>query len=344
MDIAGRFDAPSTGDICDVPGIRVGHHHRRNRTWRTGTTVVFAPLGAVAAVDVRGGAPGTRETDALHPGRLVERIHAICLTGGSAFGLRAADGCMDELAARGLGHPVGNDLVVPVVPTAVIFDLGRGGDPAHRPTAEFGRRALRAARATAQHGSIGAGTGAVAGGLAGGVGTASTTVTIDDAIYRVGAVMVVNSFGSAVDPSTGMPFAAHHLARRPNAADRRALRTRLDHVMANRHMALTTNTTVGVVATDAPIDRVGAGRLATLAHDGLARAISPIHLSVDGDTVFAMSTAASSDTTINHRGVDALAAAAAAVTAAAIADAMMSAESAPDAPALCDLCPSVRAR
>jgi len=343
VDIAGRFDDPSRGDICDVAGIRVGHHQRTAGKWRTGTTVVFAPDGAVAAVDVRGGAPGSRETDALQPGRLVQRIHAICLTGGSAFGLRAADGCMDELASRGLGHPVGNGAVVPVVPAAVIFDLGRGGDVTCHPTADFGRRALRSARRRPAHGSIGAGTGAVAGGLAGGVGTASTTVTVGESSYRVGALMVVNAHGSAIDPDRAMPWASHHLARRPSAEERRALTAHLDQVMAERAAALATpNTTIGVVATDAPLDRVSAGRMATVSHDGLARALSPVHLSVDGDIVFAMSTAADTDPILDHRGVDAIATAAAATTAAAIADAMLWATGRPGCPSLVDLCPSVR--
>jgi len=138
------------GSITDVPGVLLGHHQRTGRGWRTGTTVVVAPDGATAGVDVRGGGPGTRETDALRPGNLVSTIYAICLSGGSAFGLSAADGVVAHLEELGLGHPVGDDPrhVVPVVPAAVIFDLGRGGRFANRPDAEFGRVACDAPRET----------------------------------------------------------------------------------------------------------------------------------------------------------------------------------------------------
>ncbi|TFH21182.1 MAG: peptidase S58 family protein, partial [Acidimicrobiales bacterium] len=164
---------PPFGSITDVPGIRVGHHQRSGRGWQTGTTVVFAPDGATPGVSVRGGGPGTRETDALRPENLVEQIHAICLTGGSAYGLAAADGVVGWLEEQGLGFPVGSPLdpvgVVPVVPAAVVFDLGRGGNFSNRPNADFGRRAVtNARRAQRSWGSVGAGTGAKAGGLQGG--------------------------------------------------------------------------------------------------------------------------------------------------------------------------------
>ena len=203
------------GSITDVPGIWVGHHQRSSRGWRTGATVVFAPEGAVAGVDVRGGGPGTRETDALVPWNLVDRINAVCLTGGSAYGLAAADGVMDYLAEQDLGFRVGPDKgeVVPVVPTAVIFDLGRGGSFASRPDAGFGYRAAAAASAKERRrGSVGAGMGAVAGGLRGGIGMASSKVvfTVDgthDVAVTVGALCVVNARGSLIDATTGLP---HH--------------------------------------------------------------------------------------------------------------------------------------
>ena len=181
-------DLFAVGSLTDVDGVRVGHHQRTAGRWLTGTTVVLAPAGAVAAVDVRGGGPGTRETDALDPRNLVDRVHAICLTGGSAYGLAAADGVMAHLERLGLGVPVGPGAreVVPVVPTAVIFDLGRGGDFGSRPDASFGERAVRNARARdVARGAVGAGTGARAGGLQGGVGMASTTVAIGDTEVRV---------------------------------------------------------------------------------------------------------------------------------------------------------------
>ena len=171
------------GSITDVAGIQVGHHQRIGRGWQTGTTVVHAPGGATPGVSVRGGGPGTRETDALRPENLVQTIHAICLTGGSAFGLAAADGVVAWLEERSLGFPVGDpddpEGVVPVVPAAVIFDLGRAGRFDRRPTADFGRRAIAASRVRQRSwGAVGAGAGARAGGLQGGVGTASTTIDI----------------------------------------------------------------------------------------------------------------------------------------------------------------------
>ncbi len=337
-----------SGSITDVDGVLVGHHHNRRGRSLTGTTVVFAPEGAVAAVDVRGGGPGTREVAALGPGNLVERVHAICLTGGSAFGLAAADGVVDELERRGLGvevpAPGGGRTVVPVVPTAVIFDLGRGGDVTARPDAEFGRRALRAARRTSERGAIGAGTGARAGALQGGVGMASTTVVLpgsDDHVI-VAALAVVNAVGSVIDESTGRPWYPIPGVRRPSGADRAQLRAAL---AAARPAPL--NTTIGVVATDAGLGRTQAGRLALAAHDGLARAVRPSHALTDGDTVFALATGrhdlshgAESLTAEHVVALDLLAAAAADVFATACTDAVVHATTVGDAPAYADLCPS----
>lgn len=336
------------GSISDVDGILVGHHQVRRGRSLTGTTVVFAPDGAVAAVDVRGGGPGTREIAALAPGNLVERINAICLTGGSAFGLAAADGVMDELERRGLGvevpAPGGGRAVVPVVPAAVIFDLGRGGDIAARPNAEFGRRALRAARRSGARGAIGAGTGARAGGLQGGVGMASTSTELpgSDRPATVAALAVVNAVGSVVDESSGRPW--HPIAglRRPTAPDRKRLSAAL---AAARPEPL--NTTIGVVATDVALDRAQAGRLALAAHDGLARAIRPAHALTDGDTVFALATGgrdlagvANALTAERVIALNLLAAAAAEVFATACTDAVVHASAVGDAPAYADLCPS----
>ena len=230
------------GSITDVAGVRVGHHQRSGRGWQTGTTVVFVPDGATPGVSVRGGGPGTRETDALRPENLVRTIHAVCLTGGSAFGLAAADGVVGWLEEQGSGSrsvPADRRLVgvVPVVPAAVIFDLGRGGDFENRPDAGFGRRAVARARRTQRSwGSVGAGTGARAGGLQGGVGTAGTIVTIAgdiigtpgiDAQVSVGAIAVVNANGSPIDPSSGLPWTTLRSGtgldlRRPSAGDRRS--------------------------------------------------------------------------------------------------------------------------
>ncbi len=278
------------GSITDVPGVRVGHAQRVGRGWLTGTTVVSIPHGAVPGVDVRGGGPGTRETDALDPRNLVDVVHAVCLTGGSAYGLAAADGVMDVLARRGLGVRVGPGAneVVPVVPAAVIFDLGRGGDFGKRPDAGFGRRALVAARATPPaRGAVGAGTGAVAGGLQGGVGTSSVRLTFgsaaEDAVV-VGALAVVNASGAVLDPETGLPWEVDgfHL-RRPSNAERTSLRE-----VANFPEPL--NTTIGVVATSARLTKAEVSKLASIGHDGIARAVRPSHSLFDGDTVFALAT------------------------------------------------------
>ena len=205
------------GSLTDVAGIRIGHYDRSNRNWRTGTTVVLAEHPVTAGVDVRGGGPGTRETDALSPMNLVDKVDAICLSGGSAYGLRAADGVVDELADRERGFRVGPEAhqVVPVIPSAVIFDLGRGGHFRHHPDAEFGRRATRSASARERRrGSIGAGTGAVAGGLRGGIGMASATIDIpigDEKVSNVtiAALCVVNARGSLIDPSSGRSWEPH---------------------------------------------------------------------------------------------------------------------------------------
>lgn len=287
------------GSITDVRGIEVGHHQRTGRGWQTGTTVVYSEGGVTPGVAVLGGGPGTRETEAIAPDTLVQQINAICLTGGSAYGLAASHGVMDWLAERGLGVPMGTDAhhVVPVVPGAVIFDLARGGSFTNRPDATFGVRAITdARRRQARWGSVGAGTGAKAGGLQGGVGTASRVVTIDipGAIgdpgrmeVTVGALAVANPNGSVIDPASGLPWEPSGLRlRRPPADQRRALREQLTGQAAS----LLLNTTIGVVATSARLDKAEAGKLAAVAHDGLARAVRPAHSMFDGDTVFALAT------------------------------------------------------
>ncbi|MFW2336359.1 P1 family peptidase [Ilumatobacter sp.] len=336
------------GSLTDVEGVLVGHHQRRGRGWSTGTTVVSTPGGAVAAVDVRGGGPGTRETDALDPRNLVDRVHAVCLTGGSAYGLAAADGVMAELERRELGVPVGprpGD-VVPVVPTAVIFDLGRGGDFSRRPGPEFGERALRAATRRPRRGSVGAGTGARSGGLQGGVGMASTVVEVGGNAVGMAALAVVNAGGSVIDPATGSPWTRVAGLRRPDRTDR----ARLREVMATAASPL--NTTIGVVATGAALTRSEAGRLAQSAHDGLARSIRPAHSLMDGDTIFGLSTGSqpiadaaaglvrSNDSRAAHLNV--LFAAAADVFATACIDAILTASVVGDAPTYLTVCPSAQ--
>jgi L-aminopeptidase/D-esterase-like protein len=273
--------------VTDVAGLLVGHHHRIGAGWATGVTVVVAPAGAVAGVDVRGGGPGTRETDLLDPAHLVQRVQAVCLAGGSAYGLAAADGVMRWLARRRMGYPVGASPheVVPIVPAAVLFDLSVG-EWGNTPDAEFGYAACAAASAgPVVEGCVGAGAGARAGSLKGGVGTASAV--LEDG-FTVGAVVAVNPVGEVIDPATGLPWAAGlgldgefrlHSSATPRDSAAPATRTGL-------------NTTIGVVATDAALSKAECRRMATVAHDGLARAVRPAHSMFDGDTVFALATGA----------------------------------------------------
>lgn len=329
------------GSILDVAGIGVGHHQRTGRGWQTGTTVITVSSGATPGVDVRGGGPGTRETDALRPENLVQEIHAITLTGGSAYGLAAADGAVRLLEARRLGFPVA-DHVVPVVPAAVIFDLGRGGDFANRPDAGFGERAARAAlggRRRPVWGSFGAGTGARAGGLQGGVGTASTVVDVDAHQVAVGAVAVVNAIGSPVDPATALPWVtAGASLPRPSGAQREAVREAMSRAVSGL------NTTIGVVATSAALDKAECSKVASVAHDGIARAIRPAHAMTDGDTVFTLATGDVGLPTHGPQGrriaaLNGLLDAAANVFAAACTHAVISATTIGDVPAWRELCP-----
>lgn len=269
-----------------ISGFEIGHHQVSAPGWQTGTTVIVARDGATAGVDVRGGGPGTRETDALDPTTLVQQIHALVLTGGSAYGLAAADGVMQALSEEQIGFPVGTEPheVVPIVPAAVIFDLGRGGEFAHRPTAEFGRLALANATATdPAQGTVGGGTGAVCGGLAGGFGYSQ--VTLDDGT-QVASAVVVNAAGSAVDPLTGALWADRRRTLPiPNDAQREAL-------AEARANTASINTTIGVVLTDATLTKAQAAKVAQVGHDGLARAVTPVHSMTDGDTIFCMASGA----------------------------------------------------
>ncbi|GAB7109033.1 P1 family peptidase [Streptomyces phaeofaciens JCM 4814] len=282
--------------LTDVAGLRVGHASRTGGGWLTGTTVVLAPQGgAVAAVDVRGGGPGTKETDALDPRNLVQRVEAIVLTGGSAYGLDAASGVMAWLEERGRGVPVGPDPahVVPVVPAACVFDLGRGGDFSARPDAATGRTAVEAAAASepgapVPQGCVGAGTGAVVGLMKGGVGSASTVL---DSGVTVAALVVANAAGSVTDPETGVLYGELFQGRveYPQARVHEAARRRLAESAA-KNAPPPLNTTLAVVATDADLTKAQAQKLAGTAHDGIARAVRPVHLLHDGDTVFTLAT------------------------------------------------------
>ncbi|MEU8933554.1 P1 family peptidase [Streptomyces sp. NPDC048409] len=284
--------------LTDVAGVRVGHASRSGGGWLTGTTVVLAPEGgAVAAVDVRGGGPGTKETDALDPRNLVQRVEAIVLTGGSAYGLDAASGVMAWLEERGRGVRVGADPahVVPVVPAACVFDLGRGGDFRARPDAAMGRAAVEEAAASGagapvREGCVGAGTGAAAGALKGGVGSASTVL---ESGITVAALVVANAAGAVLDPGTGVLYGELYegRVRYPEERVHEAARRRLAEAAAASGPP-PLNTTLAVVATDADLSKAQAQKLAGTAHDGIARAVRPVHLLHDGDTVFALATGA----------------------------------------------------
>lgn len=420
-----------TNSLADVAGLRVGHAHRIGGGYRTGTTVVLAPEeGAVAGVDVRGAAPGTRETELLDPRNLVERVHAVVLSGGSAFGLGAACGVMDRLADAGIGYPVANG-AVPIVPAAVIFDLARGGTFRATPDAAFGTTAYEAARTPAPSpthartppappspgtapfpseetpppnsgkgtspsssstplllertsaqdggggassssrsapfppdgtsapdggggvgsaggvaasegfvtagatacGSVGAGAGAVAGGLAGGVGTASVVLPSG---VTVAALAVANPAGSVLDPHDatlagtryGLPGEFDHL-RPPTHEEARAW---------DPEKGPSFNTTIGVVATDLTLTKAQCGKLAAVAHDGLARAIRPAHTMTDGDTVFGLGTCARHAP--DQDTFQDVLAAAADVFSRAVAHAVLAATGREGAPAYLDVFPS----
>ncbi|GAA2357302.1 P1 family peptidase [Saccharopolyspora halophila] len=279
----GEHDA-----LIDVGGLSVGHAQRLDEHWATGVSAVLTPGGATGAVDVRGGGPGTRETDVLVADHLVQRIHGVALTGGSAYGLAAADGVMRWLGERGHGVPVGAPgQVVPVVPAAVIFDLPMN-DWGNWPDAELGYLACENAGQDARRGNIGAGTGAVAGPVKGGIGTASGVLADGSTI---GALVAVNSSGSPVDPDSGLPWLPVEGLRAPDAAEVEAARA-AHEVRPGRHgpIARPLNTTIGVVATDLNLSKAECRRLTVAAQDALARAVRPAHLLVDGDTMFGLAT------------------------------------------------------
>jgi L-aminopeptidase/D-esterase-like protein len=324
------------GSITDVPGIQVGHADDPEAL--TGCTVVLCPRGAVGGVDQRGGAPGTRETDPLRPMHLVQQVHAVLLSGGSAFGLDAASGVVQYLEERGVGFDVGVARV-PIVPAAILFDLALGRSKV-RPNAAMGYDACRnASKDTPRQGNAGAGMGATVGkvlgidrAMKGGVGTASAVLG-GGAV--VGALVAVNAFGDVVDPKGGEILAG---ARLPGRGSRRRFADTV--AVMRRHgggpllrfgRRGSGNTVIGVVATNAALTKEGANTVAQMAHDGIARAVRPAHTLVDGDTLFALST--------GRKPVDVniVGAWAAEVVAQAIVNAVRHARSAGGLPAMRDL-------
>ncbi len=285
------------GAITDVAGIKVGHFTDNRRP--TGCTVILAEEGAVAGVDVRGAAPGTRETDLLDPINLVQQVHAIVLAGGSAYGLDSAGGVMKYLEERRIGFKT-EDAIVPIVPAAILYDLSVG-DPRIRPDAEAGYKAAKAASTKAPaEGNIGAGSGATVGKLLGmkramkgGIGTAS--IRLEDkqrnSSLTVGALVAVNAVGDVIDPATGKILAG------ARSADGKSIQGAMNAILSGEPLPTLLGgsaTTIGVIATDARLDKAQARKIAQMAHDGLARTINPIHTAYDGDTIFALSTGKSS--------------------------------------------------
>ena len=280
--------------LTAIEGVKVGH--ATDATARTGCTVILCPAGATAGVDVRGAAPGTRETDALRSGRLVQKAHAVLLTGGSAFGLDAAGGVVQYLEEKNVGFPAG-PVRVPIVPAAVIFDLAVG-DAKVRPDREMGYQACQSAtdKAVAM-GAIGAGKGATVGkapGVSsspGGVGSACKYL---DSGLIVAAITVVNALGNVVHPRTGEILAGG----KENGGF-----VEITERLLDANIVPGTNTTIGVVATNATLTSAEANRVAEMAHDGMARAIRPSHTMFDGDTLFALATGTHTRSSVNAVGI-----------------------------------------
>ena len=289
---AGSMQTPDNSAITDVAGIKVGHFTDSRRP--TGCTVILVEDSAVAGVDVRGAAPGTRETDLLDPVNTVQAVHAIVLAGGSAFGLDAATGVVRYLEERGIGYNVGV-AKVPIVPAAILFDLGVG-DARIRPDAEAGYKACKAASSNSPaEGNVGAGAGATVGKLFGmsramksGIGTSS--IKLESGV-TIGAIVAVNAVGDVFDPSIGKPIAG------ARTKDGKSLVNSMAAILKGEPLPpllAGTATTIGVVATDAVLTKAQAAKVAQMAHDGLARAINPVHTAADGDTIFALATGKSS--------------------------------------------------
>jgi L-aminopeptidase/D-esterase-like protein len=330
-ETASSQSLSSAGSLTDVAGLRVGHFTDPRRP--TGCTVVLAEAGAVCGVDVRGGAPGTRETDLLDPVNTVQQVHALVLSGGSAFGLDTATGVMRYLEEKGIGFPVGVGRV-PIVPSAILFDLGVG-DWKIRPDANAGYAAARAASTVAvEEGCVGAGAGATVGKLRGlgramKAGTGSASLRLPNGAV-VAALMAVNALGDVVDTSTGRPLAGLR------TEDGKALRGTLEALQAGERSGRPLpgeNTAIGVVATNVALTKTEATRVAQMAHDGLARAIRPVHTPWDGDTLFALST----DALRLDEAVLLVGSLAAEVVARAVVRAALTATSLPGLPSAADL-------
>lgn len=318
---------PYRGGLTDVEGLKVGHQRLSKRP--TGCTVILAEQGAVGGVDVRGSAPGTRETDLLDPLNTVQEVQAVVLAGGSAFGLDCVAGVVRYLEEKKIGFPTG-DIAVPIVPAAILYDLGLG-DPSLRPDRHTAYRAcLNAGSGPVPEGNVGAGSGATVGkmlgrdrAMKGGVGSASVKV----GRLVVAALTAVNCAGDVVDPKTGRILAG------ARSADGAAFANTMETLRQPAAPAPPSgeSTTLGVVATNALLDKAAANKVAQMAHDGFARAINPVHTPGDGDTIFALATGEVEEASLTQIG-----ALAAEVTSEAITRAVITAESLSGYPAHCD--------
>lgn len=327
--VLAKASPVGSGSITDVEGLRVGHYTSSQRP--TGCTVILFDRPATAGVDVRGAAPGTRETDLLNPVNAVQQVNAILLTGGSAYGLDAATGVMRFLEEQGHGVKVGR-AVVPIVPAAVLFDLGVGNGSI-RPDAAAGYKACQAASRTVVTGNVGAGAGATVGKLfgsehamKGGLGSASIPIAGTDLV--VGALVAVNAVGDVIDHRNGQIIAGS----RDDSG--KGFRNSLAHLIggATVKAKLAAHTTLGLIATNAALTKPEAAKVASMAHDGFARSLNPVHTMMDGDTIFAAATA----TTQTPVDVTTLGALAAEAMARAVSNAILSARSIPGYPAAQD--------
>jgi L-aminopeptidase/D-esterase-like protein len=268
--------------LTDIGGILVGHYTDTKAV--SGVTVVLCPKGAVAGVDVRGSAPGTRETDLMAPHNLVEKAQAVVLSGGSVFGLSAADGVTRWLAEEGYGFPLDQGFVAPIVPAAVLYDLGRGTDFIPPISADWGRWACEGAGDyPVVTGSVGAGTGALSHSIKGGLGSAS--IILDSGI-TVAALVAVNSDGSVINSASGRPWEIE-LEVDDEFGDQGKRAVKLPKPPGSEPVK---NTTIGIIATDAVLSAPQTQKVAQMAHDGMARAIRPAHTMFDGDTIFCLAT------------------------------------------------------
>lgn len=333
--VAAQGDRPK--GLTDVQGLKVGSHTLTERP--TGCTVILAEQGAIGSVDVRGGAPATRETDLLNPANHVQKVHAVVLSGGSAYGLDSASGVMRYLEEKGIGYDV-RGAKVPIVPGASLLDLGLGGKPQVRPTADCGyKAAVAASDGPVEQGTVGAGAGATVGkmggpgkSMKGGLGSAS--IKLPDGLV-VAAIVATNGVGDIIDPATGQVVAGARGEDGKTFIDVRKL-LREGALPRARQPRAGENTTIGLVATNAVLTKVQAQKMAQMAHDGFARAISPVHTTGDGDTIFSLATGAFAGE-VNDGRLSQIGALAAEAMAEAILRSVREATSAGGVPALRDL-------